>query len=163
MKKIILKEKRKDQGIALVLAILISGIIFLVALGITGVSVKEIQFSISNKDANEAFFAADTGAECALYNDGPTKEIFYIDSETTSLDCLKDKNIEFVYAPNPWVFVTTGLGNSEEACAIVTVSKTFDDDGNTLTTQIVSKGYNLGNEDCSLPENRVERVLELNY
>ena len=41
------------------------------------ISLKEIKFGTSARDTNDAFFAADTGAECALFNDKSTQTNFF--------------------------------------------------------------------------------------
>ena len=156
------KNSFSKKGIVLILALIISSIIFTIALGVISISVKELNFSTSARETNDAFFAAETGAECALYSDisgnfpieteepaiGPTNCIFG-DTNNTSLS-------------NPWKFTLGKIGNSDKACAIVSIEKSFDSNGKLLSSKITSKGYNVGDSSCS-GSNRVERVLELNY
>ncbi len=162
-----------ESGVALLFAMLISGIILAIALGIISIAVKEVNFNTSAKNTNEAFFAADTGVECALYNDKSGSTPFT--SQGGTVDCLSSGPNITPYPgslPSSWIFVIAGLGNSSQACAQITVSKTFDNSIPTpvlLSTDIVSKGYNLGFDDgnakcaSSSNVNRVERVLEVKY
>jgi len=55
------------KGFVLLFTILVSSIVLLIALGISGISYREIILSSESRDGGIAFFAADSGIECALY------------------------------------------------------------------------------------------------
>jgi len=164
-----LKKIQKNKAFVLLFAVVISSIILAIALGVANISLKEINFGTSARDANDAFFAADTGAECALYYDRSDNNAF---KETTNegegsvpliMTCAGSK-ISFINKPPPWSFVISGLGSTGQSCAKVTVSK--DNTSIPTTTIITSKGYNVGSAsgDCtSSNPNRVERELEVTY
>ena len=166
--------KNNKSGIALIFSMLISSIILAIALGVISVAIKEINFNTSAKNTNEAFFAADTGIECALYNDRSSGTTPFSDSGE-SVNCLLNGSHRKLWGgptPVPWIFVVDGLGSSSQACVRVMVSRHFDDanDPTKITsTTILSKGYNIGIDNdsslCYSPTgtNRVERVLEVNY
>lgn len=61
------KKNKGDQGVALLFVVLLTSVLFLVALGIQNIAYKELVFSMEARDSNLAFFAADTGLECGLY------------------------------------------------------------------------------------------------
>jgi len=127
------------RGFVLLFAVTLTAIILSIALGVANITLKEIKFGTSAKDTNEAFFAADTGAEYALFKDkfpgGP-----YLPGTTTT-------------------FVLSGLAHTGQGCAIVTVDKT-----NPPATKLISKGYNFGSPACnSTSSNLVEREIELDY
>lgn len=162
------------RGFVLLFAVVLSAIIFSISLGMINISLKEINFGTSAKATNEAFFAADTGAECALFYDLVPIESFF-----GSGDALLISGINPVCAGNtinleeefeglgPWTFVVLGLGEEHKACAKVKITRILDSSNNILSTQIISKGYNMGGNDTpdcsSTNNNRVERVLELTY
>jgi hypothetical protein len=173
LKKI--KKLNKQNGFVMLFSIVLASIILSVTLGLTNISLKELNFNTSAKDSNDAFFAADTGAECALYYDLiGTQSFFGIvnpigqPGTTVSTYCagtsINLNNGSTIPDPvGPWTFYVYPLGENGKACAVVTVSKTTNPD----TTSIVSLGYNTGGDtssDCtsSVP-NRVERRIELNY
>ena len=156
------KNIKNKKGIVLVLALIITSIIFTIALGAISISIKESNLSTSVKDSDDAFFAAESGAECGLYND-----IGGIFTASSSSETPVNPNCFFgtlnnISTANPWSFVLTELGVSQRACAIVKIEKIFDSNNELISSRITAKGYNMGDSSCA-GENRVERVLELNY
>ncbi|MBP9714886.1 MAG: hypothetical protein KBD52_00115 [Candidatus Pacebacteria bacterium] len=167
-----LKNKR---GFVMLFAVVLSGIIFSISLGMINISLKEINFGTSAKATNEAFFAADTGAECALFYDlVPVQSFFGLEDALATINGINPMcggsilNIEEEFTGvGPWNFVVLSLGENKKSCAKVKLTRTIDiSTGDLINTQIISKGYNMGGDstDCSSTNNnRVERVLELNY
>ena len=65
-----IKKADKNQGGFVVLfTVLISVIVLVLATGIFNIALKETELTISAKESNLAFYAADAGSECALYYD----------------------------------------------------------------------------------------------
>ena len=150
------KNLQKNKGIAILFAVTLSGIVLTIALGVINIALKEVKFGTSAKSTNEAFFAADTGVECALVNDKSSSEAFTQGGEPF-VYCLGQEIIPTGSYP-VWNFVITGLGYSGNSCAKVTVSK------NPPETTVTSTGYNTGDANCnSLSSNRVEREIEVSY
>ena len=58
---------RKNSGIALLMAVLVSGIFFVISAAIFKIALVELLLSSSGRDSQSAFYAADTGAECGIY------------------------------------------------------------------------------------------------
>ena len=156
-----LKKIQKNKAFVLLFAVVISSIILAIALGVANISLKEINFGTSARDANDAFFAADTGAECALYYDRSDNNAFIENEGSGMVECLGNPiNLEGNFPF--WSFVISGLGSTGQSCAKVTVSK--DNTSILTTTTIISKGYNVGDKNCSSSNpNRVERELEVTY
>ncbi|MFA4975271.1 MAG: hypothetical protein WC839_02790 [Candidatus Paceibacterota bacterium] len=161
---------KNNKGFVILFAVVLSSIILAVALNIVDILLKEVKFSASARDTNNAFFAADTGAECALFNDKSSGNSFLVEGGSGVVNCL-DKNIPVVCLDNNsvpfvgschyWSFPIFGLNSGEKGCATVTVDKRI-----FPTTVIISKGYNNGGTNlnfCTPDSNSVERVLELNY
>ncbi len=170
------RKVSSKKGIALLFAIMLSTIFFTIALGVLNISVKELNFSTSAKDTGNAFFAADSGVECALYNDKSGSDTFTGENiSTATINCFSNEiklNSSKDDTSQSFIFNITGLGSNGVSCAKVTVVKKFDISVDPLvpsvvtSTKITSKGYNIGgdNENCdSKNTNRVERVLEVNY
>lgn len=148
-----------NNGFVLLYTMVVSSIILAVAFGVTSIALKEANFSTSAKATNEAFFAADTGAECTLFYDKTNNNAF-IGNLIVPLDCVGSSNdlspLDLsLDSPSlkVWDFTIYNLGNSGESCAVVNVSK----DLVLGTTKIISKGY----DDCN--SRKVERELEVNY
>jgi len=58
-----------NRGIALFVAVLTAGIALAIGAGVMNITLKELKLSLLGRESTEAFFAADTGFECALYWD----------------------------------------------------------------------------------------------
>ncbi len=152
MKKI---KIQKNKGIALLFSVLLSSIILSITIGVTNIAFKEIQFGTSAKSTNEAFFAADSGIECALFNDKSSSNVF-VATSPDPINCSVG-TVTVVSAVYPfWSFILTGLGSQAQSCAKITVDKT------TTPTKIIANGYNIGDSVCNYSgSNRVERRLEI--
>ncbi len=61
--------RENGRGFTLLFAVLVGSILFSMGIAVANVAVKEIVLSASAKHSAEAFYAADGGAECALYWD----------------------------------------------------------------------------------------------
>lgn len=146
---------KKNRGFVVLFAVTLAAILFSIALGIANIALKEIKFGTSAKDTNDAFFAGDTGVECALFNDkSPTH--FPTAGPATAISCASATP---VFNAGVYSFIVTGLGSSALACANVTVDKS-----NPAITHVVSKGYNIGDATCSSSNpNRVERQITVSY
>ena len=68
------------RGFTLLYAVLMSSLLLTIGLGIFNITIKELLLSSAGRESQFAFYAADTGAECALYWD------FKFDSFATSTD-----------------------------------------------------------------------------
>ena len=133
--------KPKQAGFVLLFTILVSSIILLIALGISGISYRETILTSEANGGAEAFFAADTVAECGLYLAigngisclGATKTI---NDSGTSLDFPLFSNID-----NKYCVAITQSGHSIE-----------------------SRGYNVDyNEVQSGNPRAVQRAIKVTY
>lgn len=162
-------KKPLEQGIALVFSIVLSTIFLTIAVGVLGITMNELNFSISSKDSNNAFYAADTGVDCALYNDRSDVNFFIDGPMDTNIFCpgVVANLTSGANSFPDFDFEITELGSNLNSCVKVHVLKKLDTDGVTIIgTEITSKGYNItGNLGCggSSGSSIVERVLEVNY
>ena len=61
--------KENERGFTLLLAALVASIVLALGTSIFGLVQKELILSSISRDSQYAFYAADSGAECALYWD----------------------------------------------------------------------------------------------
>ncbi|KKU22430.1 MAG: Fibronectin type III domain protein [Candidatus Nomurabacteria bacterium GW2011_GWA1_46_11] len=147
------KNTKHNSGFVILFAVTLAALLLSIALGVGTIAEKEVRFRTSAAATNHAFFAADTGIECALDNN-KSGDIAFTDGGPGTISCLGG-SIPLEGSSSPWSFVLPGLG-ATNACATVTVTK------NPPFTTVVSKGYNSGNDLCeSAGGNRVERELRV--
>ena len=157
------KNLQNNRGFVLLFAVTLSALLLAIAVGVTNIAFREIRFSTNAIASNDAFFAADTGIECALFHDKSANSVF--DEEGGIVQCLGGDGID-IEDSSPWSFTISGFGSSNKSCVHVTVTK---DPLVIPITTIVSKGYNVGEDDgdgtgcVSSDPNRVERQLEVRY
>ncbi|MEI8269777.1 MAG: pilus assembly PilX N-terminal domain-containing protein [bacterium] len=166
--KLLLKKVSSNKGIALLFTIMLSTIFLTMALGVTNIASKELAFSSSAKDSNNAFYAAESGIECALYNDKSTSTFFTATNPADPADFLCFGNsVNLNSNINEFDFIISGLGSNNNSCAKVKIVKTFDNSVTppaVVSTKITSNGYNLEGNNCDYTgPNLVERVLEVTY
>ena len=150
-----------SRGFTILFAVLIGSLLLSLGIFIAHLSLKEIVLSAAGKNSETAFFAADTGIECALYFDfrvGGTFPKSNEESMPPSVDCNGGNNpLALVGSPTSSAATSTfTLSFAPSGCAIVTVGKTVS--GSTV---IESRGRN----DCGAGVNpgRVERALRVRY
>ncbi len=152
-----------QKGITLLIAIVITGTLLLVALGIANVSRKESILIYAARMSQLAFYAADSGIECAIYWDvkNPSGYSAFSTTTTSTIDCNQTPQnvtnpIPAVVGGNPSgvsTFVMSFLPNPY--CASVTVTKSPSG-----ATTIDSHGYNT----CDTTDlRRVERAVKVTY
>ncbi len=157
--KIQKKEKNKNdscstihdsgQGFTLLLAVLITSIILGISVGFSTFIIKELIISAMGRESQKAFFASDSGIECALYWD--LQQNAFATSSTSSINCTGSS---FTVGGSSGIS-EFDLNFTNGACSHVKVDKTV-----YLQTTITSYGRNT----CDLSDpNRVERALEIIY
>lgn len=155
----ILQNIKKNKGFVILFAVTISSILLAIALGVSNIALKEVKFSTSARDTDNAFFAADMGIECALIHDKTSGSIF-VNASSPQMSCNGVSSIAATESPTSfWTFVISGVGENNQSCARVTVDKRA-----SPVTTIISKGYNIGNASClSSNPDRIERELKTSY
>ncbi len=156
-------SKKYSRGVALYIAITVTGALILIAFAIIELALKQVAISSAGRDSEEAFYAADSAAECALYYDVKTPTIPGVSpfSTTTVQNITCDNQL---ITPVHNTDAITGVGtttfsvNATNLCAVVGVTKNYV--GTTLKTKIESKGYNT----CDFTAfQRVERAIRISY
>jgi len=155
---------------------LIASLALSIGIAIFDLTERELELSVATTQSQYAIFAADTGAECALYWDskgytpGGVLTTAFATSSTyagaptgSNLDCL-GTDITTAAAPVSWSVTQSGLSAtttftlkfpSSNYCVQVTVAKS----GNPSATVVTSNGFNT----CSSGAQQLERTLQLNY
>lgn len=163
-----LKEKR---GFTLMLAALVASLLTALGLAMFAIAKKEVVLSSLGRDSQFAFYAADTGAECALHWDfkhGAFSTSTVYSSTSTPARCGNQALQDF---PTPWGEGVSdgisGLGGAytssfwfepEGYCVYVTVVK---QDVFPHTT-IESLGYSTPCSDPNHPR-RLERAVRARF
>jgi hypothetical protein len=169
------KRLKLNKGFALLYAIAIVSVLVAVALGITQISYNEVKFNTSAQSTNDAFFAADVGAECALYYDGGgtpagSENVFTYNNPNPTpappYHCAGNLiTISTVANSNVWYLTVPRLNSAGTGCASVKIDKSITPG----STQITSDGYNNGsggsslNWTCNPTANTVDRQLQVTY
>lgn len=151
----------KNKGFTLFIALVVMGTLLLIAAGITSLATRQALISASGRESQHAFYAADTGIECALYWDvkNPTGISAFATSTASTITCDNSGPLSVGGGGdlNPTSSFTFTL-TPEPYCVSVTVTKTYV--SNVLRTVIESLGYNTC--DSSNPR-RVERAIRAVY
>jgi len=177
MKKKVIQKNNYKKGITLFVAVLVASVATLFSFAISDIALREVLLAQTGKDSQEAFFAANSGIECALFWD-LKKGIFTPDTEGpiicnentgTSVDMdrglngedevwslSENSNVEFAFFD--------GDGEKREPCFVIdSVIKEVDKEGGetvSILTEIIVKGYNTC--DTESPR-RLERAIRIEY
>ena len=159
-------------------AVLVSSVLLSIGISIFSLTVKELALSASGRESQFSFYAADTGAECALYWDIKGIDVFATSTDQRSPNPSNPDCVDSVGSPQ---YITNGnyisrtptsaatrfelvipnadaQGVSAPYCATVTVTKTVS--SGIVSTSIDSRGYNT----CVTTDlGRVERALKVTY
>lgn len=146
-----MKMKKKNKtGFTLSYALLVISIVLSISMTISEIVLREIVISGFGRDSLVAFFAADSGVECALYWD--VKQNAFATSSTSSTINCADSVITF----NPSSGISEfDLNFANGAFSHVKVDKTAPP-----LTAIIANGRN--SSDLTNPR-RVERGLKVTY
>ena len=172
----IIKELKNNRGYTLLFAVLVSSVVLSVGISILTISKKEFLLSSAVRESVSAFYAADSGLECAIKHDNDGD---FVGPLTVAPSCMGGSVniIPLASSGSGQTSITTFQvkmpGNTTTACAIVTVSRyliTVDLIPNVPVTSIESRGYNLGwdttnssNPRSQISSRRVERAIRYTY
>ena len=169
MKHTFIQSKSSQSGFTLFIALIVSSLLLAVGFSLSTIILKQLIFSNSGKESQLAFYAADSGAECALYwdrkgIDGYTvfdgafatstanRDIFCGSGGPTTPSTAQVGSFEKAVNANQIEATTTFYADfsdpsdsENKACAKVTVYKWLDisQDPPIEHTRIDSRGYNV--------------------
>lgn len=85
------KSFKNQKGFALLMAVILTSTLLLITYSLSSITLKEITLSYAGKDSELAFYAADTGVECAQYwdirNDGADQSAFSTITPNNQITC----------------------------------------------------------------------------
>lgn len=154
-------SRHGKRGFTLLFAVLVANLILAIGIATFALTVKQVTLSSVGRESQFAFFAADSGIECALYWDF-TSQAF---SATEAIDQIVCNGTTITEADDGGAIGGRGYGNPttftftfppDPFCAQVSVTK-YDSPRRTV---IDSRGYNTC--DTGNPR-RVERGIRANY
>jgi hypothetical protein len=149
------KLKAEQRGVALLFAVLLTSMLLLVAIGISNIAYKELLFSGEARDSDRAFFAADTGVECALFLDKIAPNTVFQDPTSPTVGSGTCNTITFSTPtgtitgpamPDSATYSFMIPISLSKTCVDVTVDKAMPDPmlvPGVTYTKISSVGYNL--------------------
>ncbi len=148
-----MKKHLKTSGLALAVAIIVTAVLLLIVTAMANLALKQASISSSARDSQIAFYAADTGMECALYWDihSPSGTSAFSTSTGSQINC----NNQSMMVGGSSKSVFTFNFSPDPFCTIVTVTKNTD--GSTL---VESEGYNTCDPTST---RRVERAVRARY
>lgn len=150
------------KGFISLFTVLLATVILAMGIGMSSIALKQIVLASTADDANEAFYAADSGLQCAIMHDvalGPVSAFSV--GANPSLSCGAITDISISGSDNEIFLFNGGDGFewSNGNCVRITVKK----DQSLGTTEIESLGYNVGCEDIGTSPRQVERALRVRY
>jgi len=185
MKMSFIQKNNSEKGYTLLFAVIVSVLVLSIAAFILSVSRKEAILASSARDSIYAFYAADSGLECAVEN----LSALATSSGSISFNCM-DKSINAIQNPIGGILsdpntiaagtstfsMSNGAGASSQSgvssCVSTTVSyvsippRLPGNSSGVATSTLITvtvRGYNIGwsGTDCSVPGPRkVERALQ---
>lgn len=161
--------ERKSRGFTLFIALIVSSLLLAIGFSLSTIILKQLVFANSGKESQLAFYAADSGSECALYwdrkgIDGATlfdgafatsttnKDIFCGTGGPTTPQTAQVGSFAKTISPDQTQATTTfyvdysdSTNQNHKACARVTVFKWVDTTGPVPLdkTRVDSRGYNV--------------------
>jgi len=150
--------QKNKKGFVVLYTVLISSIILAITIGISSISLGEVILSGTAKEGNISFFAADAGAECALYFDRieglfdslPQLSSFTCNQAVSSTLFASADRVEFEFNTNV---------DETNNCARVSIEKGVSIDG-ASSTRILSRGYNISCTNLADPNFNDSRTIE---
>lgn len=162
---------QKKRGFTLLIAIVVTSLLLAISFVVANVAFKQLLISKANKESQYAFYAADSGVECAVYWDLKDGSFSAFATSTNGTISCNGQSISTGSESVPTVpSQSSVIGGGDvnptsifyltltKGCVIVEVTKFYS--GGSLVTRINSKGYNT----CSSSDpRRVERGITLTY
>ncbi len=179
------------SGFTILIAVVIASILLIIALAIGDIALKEKILTASGKESQIAFYAADTGVECALYwdqkqgvfsarnlngsdNSGSAipSPLFNCNGQQISHVKNLDTGLSIANIPGGDATVQFQIDNltSDGACAIVSIRKTtghpYGKDSNSdayKATKVYTDIDSRGYNTCNSSLRRLERGILATY
>lgn len=168
-----IQPPQSKKGIAILIAVIATSALLLASIAISDIAFKQQLLSYAGRESKTAFYAADSGLECALFHDLKVPNFFPVPPSGVStagpLVCdgqsiVADVDVTSMVRTRFSYNITTGGAN---ICSIVDVEKSLNPVSGFVDTRIISRGYNnLCDTDAHTVNSggrNVERALEVSY
>lgn len=157
------------RGFTLLLAVLLGSLLFSMGIAIVNLTLKELMLSTAARNSEHAFYAADSGIECALFwdlNEGKTFPADNGDKDRRDAINCGGEDITLDYEETKTAATTTFIAEFSSPgftprCAEVVVGKVAKQGAVPERVVIESRGRNLCGDDDNPA--RVERALRVRY
>jgi hypothetical protein len=163
-----------QKGFVALFAVLLATVVLSISIGIANISYKEVVLSSAAREANSAFFAADSGAECMLLHDLKLG-IFTGPGPFPPISCFgQDPDSTFSPIPydNEGSTPSYAFGyqyDLDDSCARIELHKNVEE-GDAFYTKIEAKGYNMSclqmstiQPGTAIASRLVERAVRASY
>lgn len=176
---IITRHKKTARGFTIFFAMLVGGLALSIGVAIFDLTVRELDLSSTATQSQYAIYAADTGAECALYWDikctagacpsssggsaFATSSSSVIPADGSNLLC---NGVDTTAAGNRTVVRPLNAGAATTTFTVTFLPQPYcvqvqvEKSGTPTQTVITSRGYNTCDTGAL---NRLERVLQVSY
>lgn len=146
------------KGFTLILSVVISGLVLSIGMAVARIATRQIMLSSVQRDSQMAFFAADTGIECARFwsdfsstpnNPKCNKKNLKIGSlDITDFSTVEGKQFWFNFGGQRYVDANGDNKDAGELCVRVDV----------FADKFQARGYNVSCDNQGIP--RAGRVVE---
>ncbi len=134
------KSINEQKGFTLLIAIIITSMLVLVSFVVVNVALKQLILATAAVESQYAFYAAESGTECALYWDLPKdgSASAFSPPYNRQISC-NAQSVTLTPGSNDGIYATTTFTiNYAKGCSVVTVGKSIT--GSVVN--IDSRGYN---------------------
>lgn len=146
-----------ENGFTILLAALVTSLVLTLGISIFSIAQKQIVLSSLGRSSQYAFYAADTGAECALYWD--VRFGFFSSSTPGITPACDGATLAFTGTPGTLPYTIGFEFQPNGYCSQVTVTKNVGDP----KTIIHADGFSTPCSDIELSGRSLQRSVELRY
>ena len=162
-----METKTTQGGFTLLFASLVGSLLLSLGIATFNIILREITLSATARESRFAFYAADSGWECAFYHDRKRPAVFATSTDSRAIPnptSVRCRDIVLVVSATREAFSATSvftLPLDGTACATISISKNDENRDKISTTVIESRGKN----DCTTNPNpnRIERAIRVKY
>lgn len=165
-------SKKNTKGFALLIALVTASIVLALGLSILNITLRDFLLSGAGQESSAAFIAADTGMECALYWSESLSGGQFTTPGPNAIRCMGSNFSVTNTLGSPTSFEVDWGTVAEPLCSKVEVTRytlAVPDTAPGAVScpvgtcmKIISRGYNRGCSDLTLPRT-VERALRAYY
>jgi hypothetical protein len=149
--------EKNEKGFTILLAALVTSLVLTLGIAIFSVAQKQVVLSSLGRSSQYAFYAADTGAECALYWD--VRYDYFSTTTPTVTPACDGTPLTFSGSAGALPYTISYQFQPNGYCAQVTVTKSAADP----KTIIHADGFSTACADISLSGRTLQRSVELSY